>query len=207
VSDAIPSPGQIALRVGRISESFLWPSEKLAVLCESDILGSSPSSSNQQHRGSKKASGAKNWSSTQILSDLNLGDKVVHVEHGIGCYQGIARLELSGALNDFLLLEYANRDRLYLPIYRLNTIQKYVGAGESVALDQLGSQHFKKIKEHVKQEVKKLAFSLVDLYAKRNFKKPSPFHRTTLSLEPLKLSFPLKKRQINSKPLRTCSPI
>ena len=55
----------------------------------------------------------------------------------IGRYQGLARLELSGAPSDFLVLEYANKDKLYLPVYRLNVIQKYAGAGAAVALDRL----------------------------------------------------------------------
>ena len=73
----------------------------------------------------------------QALSDLAVGDAVVHVDHGIGRYQGLVRLDLGG--QRLLLLEYASKDKLYLPAYRLNVIQKYVGSGEHVALDKLGA--------------------------------------------------------------------
>src|SRR6185312_16337283 len=100
----------------------------------------------QRSASGKSGSAAKNWAGLQALSDLAVGDAVVHVDHGIGRYQGLARLSLSGAPSDFLLLEYANKDKLYLPVYRLNVIQKYAGSGAAAPLDKLGTQFFAKAK-------------------------------------------------------------
>ncbi|MCM2322100.1 MAG: transcription-repair coupling factor [Oligoflexia bacterium] len=162
-------PSVIHLALGSLSEGFRWPAEGLVVVTESEILGT------RHQRGPRRSarssgSASKDWAGLQALSDLAVGDFVVHVDHGIGRYQGLVRLDLSGAPSDFLLLEYANKDRLYLPVYRLNVVQKYVGAGESVALDRLGSQQFAKTKEKVKDSVKKLAVDLVQLYAQRKIR-------------------------------------
>lgn len=149
----------LTLGTGFVSEGFCWPSEGFVVLTESEILGS-------KHINKPK-SASREWSGLSALSDLSVGDRVVHIDHGLGIYLGLVRLDLSGAPSDFLLLEYANKDKLYLPVYRLNVIQKYVGAGESAPLDRLGSQLFAKAKEKVRDAVKRLAFDLVQLYAKR----------------------------------------
>jgi transcription-repair coupling factor (superfamily II helicase) len=162
--DTQPQPSVISLDIGSLSEGFRWPAEGLVVITEGEILGS-------RHVRAKKTkkttSAAKDWAGLQALSDLSVGDAIVHVDHGIGRYQGLVRLSLSGAPSDFLLLEYANKDKLYLPVYRLNVIQKYAGHGAEVSLDKLGSQHFAKAKEKVRDAVKRLAIDLVKLYAER----------------------------------------
>lgn len=163
-----PEPGRIALALGSLSEGFRWPSEGLVILTESEILGSRHV--RRQRRAQSREQGdssAKEWSNLQALSDLSVGDAVVHIDHGSGKYQGLARMNLSGAPSDFLVLEYANKDKLYLPVYRLNVIQKYVGSADAVTLDRLGSQQFSKTKEKVREAVKKLAVDLVQIYAER----------------------------------------
>ncbi|MEO5969551.1 MAG: DEAD/DEAH box helicase, partial [Bdellovibrionia bacterium] len=180
----------ISLKIGSISEGFQWPTEGLIVLSESEILGSKPSKKQKSSSVAGSGSAAKNWSGLSALSDLVAGDTVVHVEHGLGRYQGLVRLDLSGAPNDFLLLEYANKDRLYLPIYRLNAIQKYVGASDSVALDRLGSQQFAKTKEKVRDDVKKLAFNLVQLYAKRKLETGTRFSARDSEFREFEARFP-----------------
>src|SRR5262249_9682017 len=155
--------------LGSLSAGFRWAAEGLIVLAESEILGTKHVRKQRKTRG-ESGSAAKDWAGLQALSDLAVGEHVVPVDHGIGQYQGLSRLSLSGAPMDFLLLEYANRDKLYLPIYRLNVIQKYVGAGESVTLDKLGTSQFAKAKDKVKEAVKKLAVDLVQLYAERKIR-------------------------------------
>ncbi len=162
--DGSPEPKQVTLCVAPLSRGFRWPAEGIAILTDAEVLGTRKAKRSRKPRGE---SSAKEWSGLQALSDLAVGDHVVHVDHGIGRYQGLVRLSLSGAPSDFLQLEYANKDRLYLPVYRLNVIQKYAGTGESASLDRLGSQHFAKTKEKVREAVKKLAIDLVQLYAER----------------------------------------
>jgi transcription-repair coupling factor (superfamily II helicase) len=165
-----PRPGAITLRVGSLSEGFRWPAEGLVVLTEGEVLGANHMRKQRRPNIGESGSAAKNWSGLQALSDLSVGDLVVHLDHGIGRYIGLVRLDLLGAPSDFLLVEYANKDKLYLPIYRLNVIQKYIGSGGDAALDRLGSQQFAKAKERVRGAVRKLAVDLVHLYAERSIR-------------------------------------
>ena len=159
------------MREGSVSEGFRWPAEALVIITEEEILGARRAKKLRRSSTAESGSAAKDWSGLQALSDLAVGGAVVHVDHGIGKYQGIVRLDLSGAPSDFLLLEYAGKDKLYLPVYRLNVIQKYVASGENVALDKLGAQQFAKAKEKVRDAVKKTRHRLsATLCRKKNQK-------------------------------------
>ena len=169
--EGTPQPGLISLQEGRLTEGFRWPAEGLVVITDSEILGTRKAKTGRSRAHAKgESTNAQDWAGLQNLADLQVGDAVVHVDHGIGRYQGLVRLELLGAANDFLQLEYANKDKLYLPIYRLNVVQKYVGDSSTVTLDRLGSQYFAKTKEKVKDAVRKLAVDLVKLYAERKIR-------------------------------------
>ncbi len=169
--DGKPQPLFISLHRGLLSSGFKWPAEGLVVLTDAEILGKKKNTLNTRYKSTGRSSALKSWSGLNILSDLSIGDAVVHIDHGIGIYQGLIRLDISGAPSDFLMLEYANKDKLYLPVYRLNTIQKYIGSGQSAPLDRLGNQHFTKAKEKVRGAVKKLAVDLIQLYAERQIRK------------------------------------
>lgn len=183
-------PGGVSIREGTITEGFRWPAEGLIVLTDSEILGTQ--SRHQSKRKRKQdESAAKEWSNLNALTDLNVGDPIVHIDHGIGRYRGIIRLDLSGVSNDFLLLEYANKDKLYLPVYRLNVIQKYLGGtGDSVPLDQLGASKFQKAKESAKESVKKVAIDLVKLYAERKVRPGLKFSPRDAEMNRFEASFP-----------------
>lgn len=182
-------PG-IALRMGSLSEGFQWPSEGVVLITEGEILGVRHAKKQRKFTHSESGSAAKSWSGIQTLSNLAPGDAIVHIDHGIGRYQGIVRLDLSGAPSDFLLLEYANKDKLYLPAYRLNVIQRYIGAGESISLDRLGGQQFSKAKEKVRDAVKRLAFDLVQLYARRKIQTGIQFSPRDSEFREFEASFP-----------------
>jgi transcription-repair coupling factor (superfamily II helicase) len=166
-------PSYITIKSGRLSEGFFWPSEKLVMITEFELLGSTQGPTRKKYKTSAdgdtdpSSSTIKEWADLRSLADLSAGDAVVHLDHGIGRYLGLVRLDLSGAMSDFLQLEYANKDKLYLPIYHLNIIQKYIGSHIEARLDRLGSQQFSKTKDTVRQSVKQLAVDLVQLYAQR----------------------------------------
>ena len=102
------------------------------------------------------------------LRDLREGDHVVHAAHGVARYLGLEKLEIRGAPADFLHLEFSGSDKLYLPVYRMSQVQKYVGAEDaSPKLDRLGGVTWTKKKGKVKKEVRKLAEELLQLYAQR----------------------------------------
>ena len=125
-------PAQLIIYPDPLSAGFLWPEEGLLVLSEDDLLppGARAERAKKQKRESRSQ---KDWSGLQALSDLAPEDLVVHNVHGIGRYIGMTRVGGVGAQSDFLHIEYAGKDRLYIPVYRLNVIQKYAG-GQGAAL-------------------------------------------------------------------------
>jgi len=159
----------VALVRGDVSAGFRTPDLALAVIRDTEILDAKakeakskkPNSQTQNHEE------ATTWVELQALSDLCVLDLVVHQEHGIGRYLGLQKIDAAQATQEYLVVEYAQKDKLYLPVYRLNCVHRYAGASSTQALDRLGSQRFSAEKEHVKNAVKKVAFDLVSLYAER----------------------------------------
>ncbi len=158
------------LALGSLSGGFEWVSEGILFLTEEEILNRPETRKKRRSQSQQNQSSSQEWSEIQALSDLLMGDYIVHRDHGVGQYQGLVRLTLSGAPSDFIQLEYANKDKLYLPIYRLNLVQKYIGSGGKAALDRLGSQQFSVAKEKARDSAKKLAINLLQLYAERKLR-------------------------------------
>jgi transcription-repair coupling factor (superfamily II helicase) len=102
------------------------------------------------------------------LSELKQDDFVVHLDHGIGVYRGLKFLKVAGAEGEFLHLEYAGGDRMYLPVDRINMVQKYIGGdGARPALDRLGGTTWEKVKAKARKAILAMAEELVQLYALR----------------------------------------
>lgn len=101
--------------------------------------------------------------------DINPGDLVVHIHHGIGVYQGIRRIDNHGIIKDYLTISYDKGDTLYIPATQLDMVSKYMGAGENkaVKLSRLGSPQWEKTKQKARAEAEVLAKELIALYAKR----------------------------------------
>jgi transcription-repair coupling factor (superfamily II helicase) len=124
------------------------------------------------------------------FSDLRVDDYVVHSEHGIGIYRGLWKLQLGNEEHDFLLLEYQDGDKLYLPVYRLNLLQKYVGGGDGgPRIDKLGGISWEKAKKRVKKSLRELAEELIQLYATRSVVKGHGFPPPDQFLKEFEASF------------------
>jgi len=100
-------------------------------------------------------------------ADFISGDFVVHVQHGIACFRGLMTIKIQDITGDFLVLEYADNDKIYVPVSKLNLVQKYIGAHDNVTLDSLKSGQWEKRKEKAKKDVEKLAAELLEHSAKR----------------------------------------
>jgi transcription-repair coupling factor (superfamily II helicase) len=159
-STADPGQSDVLIVSGRVSAGFVWPSAATAVITEEEIFGSR---FHRPHRPKPTP-----VSELIAIEDLKTGDYVVHLEHGIGQYGGLAKLELEDTTNDFLLIHYRDGDRLYLPVDRMNTVQKYMGIdGVSPALDKMGGRSWSRVKARVKKSAEKIAGELLKLYAAR----------------------------------------
>jgi len=140
---------------------------KLALIAEDDIFG---------HKTKRKGSGGKQKGFGTALSDLEPGDLVVHVDHGIGKFAGLVRLNMRGIDNDYVLIIYAKDEKLYLPVHRINLIKPHGGANDSaVRLDRLGTTAWLSKKSKVKEAVMVMAQDLIKLYAKRSIVERPPF--------------------------------
>jgi len=151
-------------------ESRLFLTEKIVIVSETLFFGKTAVPSKKQAKASPAAEFKEGETEAfSNLNDLNVGDYVVHSLHGVGKYLGLQELRAQGGtLGEYLLIEYSGGDKLYLPVYRLNAIQKYVGAGGNPAVDKLGTQQFEKAKQKARESARKLAVNLVELYAKRS---------------------------------------
>jgi transcription-repair coupling factor (superfamily II helicase) len=148
--------------VGPLTRGLILPGEGYAIVTEEEIFGG------RAHRARERKSRDAARPFVEDLRSLNVGDYVVHVDHGIGRYQGLVHRDVGGLKVDLIVVEYAANDRLYLPVYRLNQIQKYSGgeAGEP-KIDRLGGATFAKTKSRVQKAVRQMADELLRLYAER----------------------------------------
>ena len=118
----------------------------------------------------------KNAISFKELTYLEFGDYVTHIDHGIGIFGGLKKIEIDGSIQEAIKLIYADRDILYLSIHSLHKISKFNGKdGKAPKIYKLGSVAWKKLKQKTKSRVKEIAFNLIELYAKRKVKKGFAF--------------------------------
>jgi transcription-repair coupling factor (superfamily II helicase) len=152
------------LVTGEISKGFIDLQGRLAIFSDEDIFGP-----RAQRRAVKRKTVKGFGDQAADFRDLKEGDLIVHVDHGIARYDGLTRLQVRGFAADFLVLHFAGKDKLYLPVGRLRQIQKYVGGDpDKTRLDSLQSQSFAKRKQKVKEELLKMAAELLDVYAARS---------------------------------------
>jgi transcription-repair coupling factor (superfamily II helicase) len=154
------SSERLAVLVGECGAGFQLPAVGLIVLTEEEIFGA--------RRRRLRRPVFQRGAAIAAFTDLTPGDLVVHEAHGIGRYHGLRTLSVEGREADFLLLEYAEGGRLYLPVERLDLISKYSGAPEGAArLDRLGGGAWQRVKESVRAALREMADQLLRLYATR----------------------------------------
>ncbi len=164
------SPWPIMLDLGRISEGFAWPDLGLALVTEEEIFG------RKAHRvsGGKRLTRASPFLST--FKELKPGDFVVHTDYGVGEYQGLSRIAVDGFATDFLCLRYEPDAKLYVPLYSLDKVQKYLGVETGAPrLDRLGSPVWARTKEKVKKDLLAMAQELVTISAAREARSRQAF--------------------------------
>lgn len=153
--------GAARITIGELSSGFLIDEPPLAFITATEIFGEKP-----RHGPAPRAKVERFLTS---LSELSIGDYVVHVDHGIGRYMGLKRLKLMGVEADFLEVVYAGADRLYVPVDELVKVQKYIGAeGSGPSLEKLGGVGWERAKVRAKKAVAEIAKELLELYAARS---------------------------------------
>ncbi len=151
------------LCVSPLAHGFIVPGEGWAVVTEAELYAGVV---RRRSRAAEKRSSVEGM--LRDLSELKVGDPVVHEQHGIGRYQGLVSLDLEDGQSEFLLLEYEGGDKLYVPVAQLGLIGRYSGAQpEEAPLHRLGSGQWDKAKARAARQVRDTAAELLALYAKR----------------------------------------
>ena len=172
----------ISLDIGELSAGFSFPELGLIVITEDEIFGR-----RIKHKPPKPSKLGQIISS---FTELNVGDYVVHIQHGIGRYEGLKRLKVSGYESDFLHIKYAGNDKLYVPVDRLNMVQKYIGVeGRAPHIDKLGGTSWEKAKAKVKRAAELIAKELVEVYAHREVAKGIAYSPDEQLMEEFETSF------------------
>ncbi len=179
----VPERGSTSLVHGQLAEG--WSNEALGLflLTDTEVFGwAKPRRVIRRRRIAKES----------FLTELRPGDFVVHVEHGIAQYQGLVRRRLSeGGEREYLLLQFAGNDRVYVPTDQLDRVDRYIGVGDHVpALSRLGGAEWERAKNRVKQSVAEIAKGLLDLYSRRELAKAHAFSPDTEWQRELEESFP-----------------
>jgi transcription-repair coupling factor (superfamily II helicase) len=159
-SDLPYQPRTVRIEVADLESGFEWPAGKLIVLTETEIYGKKKKRypARFQHDGNQISS----------FTDLKIGDYVVHINHGIGRFMGLETLEIAGGHRDYLKIEYAGEDRLFVPTDQVNLLQKYIGVEDNAPkVNKLGGSDWQKVKNRVKESIREMAEGLLELYAQR----------------------------------------
>jgi len=155
---------RFALAVSPLLNGFVLDAEGLALVTESELYAGTARS--RAARDRKAVSSVEGM--LRDLSELRVGDPVVHVQHGIGRYRGLVELDAGEGPAEFLLIEYAGEDKLYVPVAQLHAIGRYSGGPpEHAPLHKLGGDAWEKAKKKAARAVRDAAAELLDLYAKR----------------------------------------
>ena len=158
------SSGVFVVR-GEIREGVAFPDRRQLWLADSDLFGGFDWAA----RGRRERSGISSFISD--LSDLKVGDYVVHIDHGIGIYQGLRQISVAGAVRDFMLLTFQDEAKLYVPLERLDLVEKYRShEGAKPSLDRLGGATWERTKTRVKRALRDMAQELLQLYAERKMR-------------------------------------
>ena len=171
--------------LGDLSEGFRAPALGVAVVTDREILG-------RHARRSGKAA-AHEVAALTSFKELQPNDLIVHIDFGVGRYGGLVRMDAGGVDNDFLALEYADGDKLYLPVYRLDRVQKYVGSNALQRLDKLGGTSWERTKERVKKQLADIAEELLKIYAERAAKKGFRYSEPDENYAEFETAFPYEE--------------
>lgn len=157
----IPVDSGIVLTLGEMPKGFILPFMQVAVLTSKELY-------NKTIKKKKRRQKLTNAEKIKSYQDLNVGDYVVHVHHGVGRYLGIETMEVGGIHNDYMKLQYKGTDQLYIPVDQMDLVQKYVSNEDNAPkMHKLGGTEWKKTKAKVEASVNEIADELMKLYQER----------------------------------------
>ncbi|TXC85008.1 transcription-repair coupling factor [Metabacillus litoralis] len=179
--------GVVSIVEGDLQTGFELPMQKLAVITEEELF---------KKRVKKQVRRQKLSNAERIksYSELEIGNYVVHVNHGIGKYVGIETLEINGIHKDYLNIKYHGSDQLYVPVEQIDQVQKYVGSeGKEPKIYKLGGSDWRRVKKKVESSVQDIADDLIKLYAEREASEGYAFSPDGEMQKEFELAFPYQE--------------
>jgi len=177
-----PPTHSLTLVQGTLAEG--WLLDGIALLTDAEVFGWARPAARRARRERPVALEA-------FFADVEPGGYVVHVEHGIGLFQGLTKMGFEGAEREYLLVEYAAGDKLYVPVYQADRLSRYVGIGEDAPdVHRLGTADWARVKETAKKAVEEIAGDLLQLYAAREIVDGHAFSTDSFWQAELEASFP-----------------
>ncbi|QDA56439.1 transcription-repair coupling factor [Thermomonas aquatica] len=180
---------RFAIAVAPFDDGFALDAPPLAVLTERQLF---PERASQPRR--RKRAGREPEAIIRDLGELSLGAPIVHEDHGVGRYRGLLSMDIGGMPGEFLDIEYAKGDRLYVPVAQLDRISRYSGANPDTApLHNLGGEQWAKAKKKAAEKVRDVAAELLEIQAKRQARKGLAIDVDRAMYEPFAASFPFEE--------------
>ena len=165
-----PQHGRVCLISGGFSGGFEYPENKTVFITQGQSMDAVRKRRRRKHNKAEEI---------RSLADIAEGDLIVHSSHGIGRFIGIRKLEFDGVTKDYITIQYAGTDKLYIPVTQLDMVSKYIGPRDDsgVKLSKLSSGEWQRTRSNVKRAVKDMAKELIALYAKREQSKGFAFFK------------------------------
>ncbi|MEJ6950620.1 transcription-repair coupling factor [Natronospora cellulosivora (SeqCode)] len=179
--------GEIIVKAGSLAEGFVFEEEKICVFTEKEVFG-------KRQKQKMQIKDVEEGVKISSINELTVGDYVVHENHGIGKYLGVKTMEIRNQHLDYLLIKYADGDKLYVPTEQFNLVQKYIGADHAAPkLYKLGGSKWKNVKQKVQNSVKEMAIGLLELYAERETVEGYAFSEDTVWQDEFEEAFPYEE--------------
>ncbi len=180
----------LSMLVAPLDQGVWIAQPAIAIITESQVIYEKV----QQRRRRRSSANRKLENALRNLDELAVGSPVVHQEHGVGRYLGLQRLHIGGVDAEFLMLEYANRDKLYVPVSSLHLISQYAGASpDSAPLHKLGSDQWQKAKRRAMERARDVAAELLDIYARRAAKQGHAYRTSGEEYAAFAAAFPFEE--------------
>ncbi|HXH31826.1 MAG TPA: transcription-repair coupling factor [Bacteriovoracaceae bacterium] len=174
--------GRLHFVYGQLDEGFYYKNENTFVLSDGDFFS-------VKKRKAKQVKATNKDLFAEQLATLKINDYVVHRDYGIGIYKGLETIQAGDQQSDYLVLVYEDADKVYVPVYKLNLVQKHADASSGVKVASLKSKKFSELKQKARNSVKKLAFDLLKLQAERKLRGGYPFSAPDHMFKEFELSF------------------
>jgi len=187
----VDSKERLAITIAPLDEGLVLEQPALALVAESPLFGQRVM---QRRRREKRIDGHSSDAVIKNLAELREGAPVVHIDHSVGRYLGLATLEVENQVAEFLMLAYAEDAKLYVPVANLHLIARYTGSDDELApLHRLGSEAWQRAKRKAAEQVRDVAAELLDIYARRAAREGYAFADPKLDYETFSAGFPFEE--------------